>query len=238
VNTQSALFTCRDLSFEWEGITVVQGLNFEVQDGDYLCITGENGSGKSTLIQGLLGIKQPERGSIIRNGDLKSCSTGYLPQRRSFMNFFPAGVYEVVLSGRIGRLGIRPFYSHSDKHAAEKNLERLGIAALRNQCYGELSGGQQQRVLLARAFCAAEQLLVLDEPSAGLDPVVSAEMYGMVEEFNREKGLTVIMVSHDIEKAIGAASHILHLGNRQLFYGTADEFRNSETGKKFMGKEA
>jgi zinc transport system ATP-binding protein len=130
---------------------------------------------------------------------------------------------------------MKPFYSHSDKQAAEKNLERLGIAALRNQCYGELSGGQQQRVLLARAFCGAERLLVLDEPSAGLDPVVSAEMYGIVEEFNREKGLTVIMVSHDIEKAIGAASHVLHLGNRQLFYGTADEFRNSETGKKFMG---
>jgi zinc transport system ATP-binding protein len=236
MNKQSALFTCRDVSFEWEGITVIQGLNFEVQEGDYLCITGENGSGKSTLIQGLLGIKQPEGGSIIRNGDLRTSSTGYLPQRRSFMNFFPAGVYEVVLSGRIGRLGLKPFYSHADKHAAEKNLERLGIASLRNQCYGELSGGQQQRVLLARAFCAAEQLLVLDEPSAGLDPVVSGEMYGIVEEFNREKGLTVIMVSHDIEKAIGAASHVLHLGNRQLFYGTADEFRNSETGKQFMGK--
>ncbi|MDR2607621.1 MAG: metal ABC transporter ATP-binding protein [Treponema sp.] len=236
MNKQSALFTCRDVSFEWEGLTVVQGLNFEIQEGDYLCITGENGSGKSTLIQGLLGIKQPEGGSIIRNRDLKPRSTGYLPQRRSFMNFFPAGVYEVVLSGRIGRLGMKPFYSHADKDAAEKNLERLGISSLRNQCYGELSGGQQQRVLLARAFCAAEQLLVLDEPSAGLDPVVSAEMYDIVEEFNREKGLTVIMVSHDIEKAIGAASHVLHLGNRQLFYGTADEFRNSETGKKFMGK--
>jgi zinc transport system ATP-binding protein len=237
VNKQSALFTCRDVSFEWEGNTVIQGLNFEVQEGDYLCITGENGSGKSTLIQGLLGIKQPEGGSIIRNRDLKSRKTGYLPQRRSSMNFFPAGVYEVVLSGRIGRLGMRPFYSRSDKREAEENLERLGIAALRNQCYGELSGGQQQRVLLARAFCAAEQLLVLDEPAAGLDPVVSAEMYGIVEKFNREKGITVIMVSHDIEKALGDANRILHLGNRQLFYGTADEFFNSETGKKFLGKD-
>jgi zinc transport system ATP-binding protein len=225
---------CRDLSFAYEGIPAVRGLNFTINGGDYLGITGENGSGKSTLIKGLLGLKAPQEGELRIEG-LKPNETGYLPQYRAAQMDFPAGVYEVVLSGRLSARGIRPFYSREDKKAADENLESLGIGDLRNWCYRELSGGQQQRVLIARALCAGKKLLILDEPAAGLDPVVTGELYRALQRLNQEAGLTIVMVSHDIAGAVSYAGLILHLKKDQLFFGTSAEYAASPLGKRFLG---
>jgi zinc transport system ATP-binding protein len=228
------IFSCRDLSFGYEGTPAVRGLNFAVEGGDYLCIAGENGSGKSTLIKGLLGLIQPQGGSLLRDG-VRQNEIGYLPQYRAARMDFPAGVFEVVLSGRLARRGLRPFYSPADRRAAEENLAALGIGDLRKKCYRELSGGQQQRVLIARALCAGQKVLILDEPAAGLDPVISAEVYRTLQRLNRKRGVTIIMVTHDIQGALPYADLILHLKTVQIFWGTREEYEASDIGKRFLG---
>jgi len=233
-----ALITCKDTSFAYEGITAVRGLNFEVNSGDYLCIVGENGSGKSTLIKGLLRLKIPKTGSVFMGDGLKQTEIGYLPQQTAVQKDFPASAYEVVLSGRISTRGILPFYSRKDKAIAEENIKRLDISSLRNLCYRELSGGQKQRVLLARALCATKKLLLLDEPAAGLDPIVTQELYRIIDKINHETGITIIMVSHDIRSAVKYASHILHLKTAQEFFGRTDKYLKSSVGNAFLGGES
>ena len=230
-----ALITCNDASFAYEGRAAVSGLNFAVSGGDYLCVVGENGSGKSTLVKGLLGLMPPVCGSVLTGDGLKPNETGYLPQQTAVQRDFPAGVYEVVLSGRLASRGLRPFYSRADKAAAEENMKRLDIYPLRNRCYRELSGGQQRRALLARALCAAKKLLLLDEPAAGLDPAATQELYRLIESLNRESGLAVIMVSHDIRCAVKYANRILHLNNAQAFFGLTADYLRSSVGQSFAG---
>jgi zinc transport system ATP-binding protein len=228
------LITCKDVSFSYDGNTVLSGLSFTVESGDYLCIVGENGSGKSTLIHGLLRLKAPQSGTIALGGGLKPDEIGYLPQRAETQKDFPASCYEVVLSGRVARRGMRPFYARADRAAARESLERLGMWEYRNRSFGELSGGQQQRVLLARALCATQKMLLLDEPVAGLDPVVTQELYRRIEEINKA-GITIVMVSHDVHGAVSYANKILHLGNERVFFGTTEEYRASDIGKHFLG---
>ena len=232
-----ALFTCKDVAFDYDGVTAVEGLNFEINAGDYLGIVGENGAGKSTLIAGLLGLKSPGSGQIIMGDGLRKNEIGYLPQKSPVQRDFPASVYEVVLSGRLNRQGFRPFYKEADKKAVQINLRRLGIEDLKKRCFRELSGGQQQRVLLARALCATNKILLLDEPAAGLDPVATRRLYELVKAVNKKLGISVVMVSHDIESVMRYNSHVLHLGGRQLFYGTVEEYRRSPVGHHFLGGE-
>ena len=230
-----AQITCKDLSFAYDGETVLSGINFSIEAGSYLCIVGENGSGKSTLMKGLLGLKAPTSGSIELGDGLKHTEIGYLPQQTQLQRDFPASVYEVVLSGRLNSMGGRLFYNTEDKKAAQENMERLGIEDLKDRCYMELSGGQQQRVLLARAMCATKKLLLLDEPVTGLDPVATNEMYNLIKLVNLCDNTSVIMISHDIHEAVRYATHILHLGNRQLFFGTTAEYRESALARRFVG---
>jgi len=225
----------QNVSFGYDGHIVVKDLNFSVDAGDFLCIAGENGSGKSTLLKGLLRLINPMEGTINFDKVIKQTGTGYLSQEAIAKKDFPAGVFEIVLSGHIGKMKLRPFYTRAEESNAEANLQRLGIADLKNRCFRELSGGQQRRVLLARSLCAAENLLVLDEPFSGLDPLISAELYALLKKINREDGMTIIMVSHDIEAA-NCANKVLHLQKRQLFFGSMEDYRNSETGKKFFVK--
>jgi len=232
-----ALIECKDACFAYEGNVAVSGLNFAVHSGDYLCIVGENGSGKSTLIKGLLRLMNPRQGSVSMGEGLRSNEIGYLPQQTAAQKDFPASVYEVVLSGRLAARGLRPFYARRDRAAAEESMRRLGVDSLRNHCYRELSGGQQQRALLARALCATKKMLLLDEPVAGLDPVVTQELYRLIESINREAGLTIVMVSHDIRSAAQYASHILHLRNAQAFFGPTGDYLMSDLGKSFVGGE-
>ena len=226
-----AYLTVQDLSLGYDGHTIVEGLNFTVNAGDYLCIVGENGSGKSTLMKTLLHLQDPISGQILIGDGLKKNEIGYLPQQTVVQKDFPASVKEIVLSGCQGRCGLRPFYNQEEKQLAKENMQRMGITELANRCYRELSGGQQQRVLLARALCATKKILLLDEPVSGLDPKVTAELYELILDLNRE-GITIIMISHDISAAVRYASHILHIGDN-IFFGTKDEYLQSDAGKIF-----
>lgn len=230
-----AILSCENVSLGYEGDIMLSDVNFQLKGGEYLCIVGENGAGKSTLVKGLLRLKKPVTGKIVTGDGLKPNEIGYLPQQTNAQKDFPASVMEVVLSGRLNRLGWKPFFTKTDKQVAEEKMELMGISHLKNHCYQDLSGGQQQRVLLARALCATGKLLLLDEPVAGLDPVVTIELYDLIARINREFHITIIMVSHDINAAMRYASHILHLSNRQLFFGTTDEYQKDEEGKRFLG---
>lgn len=220
---------CENLTLGYEGKEIIQNLSFSVNEGDYLCIVGENGSGKSTLMKTILGLHSPMKGKVVYGDGLKPAEIGYLPQQTLVQRDFPASVSEIVISGFQGSCGLRPFYTRAEKAQTLKNMERMGIEGIRNRCYRELSGGQQQRVLLARALCATQKMLLLDEPVAGLDPMVTADMYRLIKDLNNE-GITVIMISHDIEAALRYASHILHIGNR-VFFGSRDELMKSKYGK-------
>ena len=230
-----AILTCENASFSYDGVTVLEGVDFSLKAGDYLCVVGENGSGKSTLIRGLLSLKAPSKGRITLGDGLKKTEIGYLPQQTNIQRDFPASVWEVVLSGCLNSLGSRLTYRAEDKKRAAANLERMGIEELKDKSYQALSGGQQQRVLLARALCATKKLLLLDEPVTGLDPVAAGEMYNLIKLVNLCDDISVIMVTHDIHEAVRYATHILHLGHRQLFFGTAAEYKKSALGRRFLG---
>ncbi len=217
-----SLIEAKNLTLGYETGPVAENLNFTVKEGDYLAIVGENGSGKTTLMKTILGLTKPLGGSIEFGDGLKRNEIGYLPQQTVVQKDFPASVREIVLSGCQSQMGLRPFYGSVEKALAAENIRRMDIENLADRSYRHLSGGQQQRVLLARALCATRKLLLLDEPVAGLDPKVTAEMYDLIERLNHE-GITMIMISHDIEAAMKYASHILHFG-AEVFFGTKEEY--------------
>ncbi len=231
-----ALLSIQNLALGYESKAIIEGLNFTVNAGDYLCIVGENGSGKTTLMKTLIHLQKPLSGEIITGNGLMKNEIGYLPQQTTIQKDFPASVREIVLSGCQGRCGLRPFYNKEEKALAKENMERMGVLSLANHCYRDLSGGQQQRVLLARALCATKKLLLLDEPVSGLDPKVTTEMYHLIADLNRE-GITIIMISHDIAASVQYASHILHIGNT-IFFGTKDEYLKSGAQKMFENPPA
>ena len=227
---------CENLSLGYGGEVVVSGLSFSVSAGMYLCIVGENGAGKTTLMKTILGLRSPLKGSIVFGDGLRQREIGYLSQQTEVQRDFPASVREIVLSGCQGRMGFRPFYRTEEKELAARNMERMGIAELAERCYRDLSGGQQQRVLLARALCATQKLLLLDEPTAGLDPEVTADMYRVIHDLH-QSGVTILMITHDVTEALPYATHILHLGRRR-FFGTRDEYlRDRQSAFALDGKE-
>lgn len=214
---------CQNLTVGYDGRAILKNINFTVNRGDYLCIIGENGAGKTTLLRTLLGLQPPVSGKILFGDGLERKRCGYLPQQTVIQRDFPASVSEIVLSGCQNRCGLRPFYRKEEKEYVHKMMEKMGIAHLEDKCYRELSGGQQQRTLLARALCATQEMLFLDEPVSGLDPVATEEMYRLIEQINREDHITILMISHDIKAAVAYADHILEIG-KQIFLGTAQEY--------------
>lgn len=231
-----ALFTCQNVTVGYEGKAVAKDLNFTINSGDYLCIVGENGTGKSTLLKTLCKLKSPMGGNILTGENLRGSDLGYLPQQTELQKDFPATVKEIVQSGCLNRMGLRPIYNAVEKKKAKDAMEKLGIDVFSKKCYRELSGGQQQRVLLARAICAAQKILFLDEPVTGLDPKVTEELYNLIENLN-SNGLTVVMVSHDIEAAVKYATHILHISHNQYFYGTTQQYLNSKAYMLFNNEK-
>ena len=230
------IFECKDVTLGYENKVVAKNLNFKIDQGDYLCVVGENGTGKSTLIKTLLGLIKPLNGEVIANVQGKNHKgVGYLPQQTQAQKDFPASVWEVVLSGVLNNDHRCPFYNKKDKAEAEKNMEKLNILDLKKRCYRELSGGQQQRVLLARALCATDSVLILDEPVTGLDPAASMELYETIKDLNKKENVTIIMVSHDIKNALNYATHILHLEQEKDFFGTVKEYKKSKISDSFLG---
>lgn len=228
------IFECNNVTLGYENRIVAKNLNFRLDEGEYLCIVGENGTGKSTLVKTLLGLIKPLEGKIKADAGRSHKGIGYLPQQTQAQKDFPASVWEVVLSGVLNSGHKSPFYSKKDKSEAEKNLEKLGILDLKKRCYRELSGGQQQRVLLARALCATDSALILDEPVTGLDPAAAKDFYEEIKKLNQE-GVTIIMVTHDIKNALAYATHILHLEQENDFFGTVEEYKKSNVSNMFLG---
>jgi len=222
------LFEVKDVSIAYEGKKILEDISFSVFEGDFLVIFGENGSGKSSLVKTVLSLKEPLSGNISLSEGFNIFETGYLPQTTKFQADFPASAGEVVLSGFLNRMKNKPFYGKKEKEAADSNMELIGIKDLKKQSFKNLSGGQQQKVLLARALCAAEKLIVLDEPTAGLDPSSTADFYDMICKIN-QLGIAVIMVSHDVHSALSVSKHVLKLGSSGiLFYGTPLEYEQKE----------
>lgn len=212
-----ALLRCENVALGYQKHVLVQGLNLELNRGDYLCVIGDNGVGKSTFVRTLLGLQPPLAGQITLGEGLRPRDLGYLPQQTQVQRDFPATVAEIVQSGCASSMGWRPFLSRGEKQRVAENLERMGIAHLAGRSYRTLSGGQQQRVRLARALCGADTLLLLDEPVAGLDPEGTAEMYALVDGLNRE-GMTILMVSHDLEGVQAHATHVLRMARTPQVY--------------------
>ena len=231
------LLKCEHVDFGYENQDAVIDVSLEVSTGDYICIVGENGSGKSTLMKGILGLLKPTEGKIEISEELKKAGIGYLPQQTAAQKDFPATVFEVVISGCLGKRGNRPFYSPKEKQTALSNLERLGIADLKKSCFRDLSGGQKQRALIARALCATDKLLILDEPITGLDTSAIQDFYNIIRKLNREEQVAILMVSHDMANIVRQAGKILHLQQKALFWGTVQDYLKSGIGNQFLGGE-
>ena len=226
------ILACNHIFKSFGETTILKDASFHINEGERVAMVGINGAGKTTMLRIIMGEYDADEGEVIHG---KNTTIGYLPQQTAAQKDFPATVQEVVLSGTLSRRGNRPFYSRAERKLAAHNLERLGIEHLKQKCYRELSGGQQQRVLIARALCATEQLLILDEPITGLDPSAIQDFYHLIKKLNKEDGITIIMVSHDIGNVISQANKILHLHRRVVFCGTAEAYRQSVAGKEFLG---
>jgi zinc transport system ATP-binding protein len=228
-----ALIKCEDLVLGYDKSLLVEGLNFHIMAGEHLCIVGENGSGKSTLMRTLLRQNKPISGKISYGDGLDARQMGYLPQQTQIQKDFPASAFEIVLSGCLNSCKLFPFYSKKQKRLAKEKMELLRISDLETRCYRELSGGQQQRVLLARALCATEKLILLDEPVAGLDPESTLDMYNAIDALKND-GIAVIMISHDAKEALSHATHVLHVAHKPKFFGKVEDYLESDAYRAFI----
>ena len=221
------LIEAKKLNVFYENTHALEDISFELDEGDFLCIVGENGSGKSTLVKTLLGLVKLKSGELKIHADLKNDDFGYLPQVGPLQKDFPASVSEVVLSGCVNKHKFRPFFNQSEKSCARDNMTKLDIFHLRRKAFRDLSGGQKQRALIARALCASNKILLLDEPATGLDPDATESLYGLIKKLNKEFGVTIIMITHDIRDGLFDANKVLHLQRNVLFYGTPKDYQNN-----------
>lgn len=226
-----ALITMENVTIAFEGVDAIRNVNLTVERGEYLVILGENGSGKSTLMRAILGLVKPQQGRVVYGDGLRKNQIGYLPQQNQAQRDFPASVEEVVLSGCVSRLGRRLLFSKKEHRLVEEKLKMLDALSLKNKSFRTLSGGQQQRVLLARALCATDSILLLDEPVTGLDPDAASEMYGVIRTLNRVHGVSIVMVSHDLHGAMQDAGKVLVMDRGVDFLGSPEEYIRRENGE-------
>ena len=225
------ILRCENVSYKYDARHGIKNVSFDINAGDYLCVVGENGSGKTTLMKCILGIIKPTEGQVHYTG-ISQSEAGYLPQQPKHHSDFPANVFEIVLSGCNNKL----FYSKKDKEKVVNSLKLLEIEKLKRKPYGNLSAGQQQRVLLARALCAAKKLILLDEPVTGLDPEATSRMYELLLMLKKEQGITVIVISHDINASVKYGNKILHMHESPVFFGTTEDYIKTEQYKKIVGE--
>ena len=216
------LIETKNLSFSYQGkLDALKNINIQIKQGTFTCIVGENGSGKSTLLKCILGLNKGYTGEIIKQDHI-----GYLPQKTEIQTHFPASIEEIVLSGTISNNPRSIFYKKEDKILSENIMKKLGIYDIRKKCFADLSGGQQQRVLIARSLCGTKNLIILDEPTNGLDPEICKQIYELLDELKKNDNITVLMVSHDIERALNYADEVIKIENGEVsFIGTPSEFK-------------
>ena len=214
------LIKLKNLTLGYDNHIVLDNINLEINEGDFICVVGPNGSGKSTLIKGILGLIKPINGKVIFN-NLKQNFIGYMPQETTVDKNFPASVYEIVLSGTLNKTN---FYSKKEKDIVLENMKMLGIDNLKNKSFSDLSGGQRQKVLLARSLCATSKLLILDEPSNNLDKESKIELYDVIKNLNKNKGITIIMITHDLDHNNLVGNKILSLESKDIFFGSTKDF--------------
>lgn len=238
------VLSVRDLSISYNSIEALSGLSFEVGSGDYVGLVGPNGSGKSTLIKSILGLVKPSKGAITLFGQDASVSRpwsriGYLPQKmNTFSPHFPSSVREVVALGLISRKTFPRRIVKSDDSTIRHMLELLNITDIANKLIGELSGGQLQRVFIARALINDPEFVILDEPTTALDPETRENFFSLLRDINRDRHVTIILVTHDIGTIGAYASKLLYLDKKVIFYGSFDEFCISDTMSQFFGSSS
>ena len=219
-----AQLICKEITIAYEKENVVSDFSMEVEKGDYISIIGENGTGKSSLLKGILGIVPLRSGFVKFSDGVKRNNIGYLSQQSPMQKDFPASCYEVVLSGCLTRKGILPFFSKEEKQRAYTNMEKLGVLDLAKKSFADLSGGQRQRILLARALCATDKIIFLDEPITGLDPIASKDFYSIIEKLNKEESITIIMITHDVDNALIYSNKVLHMHKYKYYFGNKADY--------------
>lgn len=231
----------KNLSFAYGATEVLSGVSFVVNKGSYVALAGPNGAGKTTLIKLILGLDKPKTGEIEIFGtnkkDFKKWGrVGYLAQRASVVNpLFPASVKEVVGLGLLSQKKYFKNFSKSDKLKINEALKLMDISDFKDRLVSDLSGGQQQRVFLARALVSNPELLVLDEPSTALDPQIRENFFTLINNLNKEKGITIILVTHDTAQVGLYANELLYLDKTVIFYGPFADFCHSENMEKYFG---
>ena len=219
------------VSVELGGRSVLHDINFNVYEGGFVGIVGPNGAGKTTLLRAILGLVPVVSGSVEvfgrppgRNG---SHAIGYVPQRQSIADNFPATVGDVVMMGRLKHLGLMRFPGRKDWQRVDDSLSLVGMLDRRDRAVGRLSGGEQRRVMLAQALCASTRLLVLDEPTVGLDLPAEHEFYALLRKLIRDLSLTIVAVSHDLVALAGETDELICINHRMHIHGNAEEVIHS-----------
>lgn len=225
----------RDVTVRYEDKVVLERITFDIEKGEFIGIIGSNGSGKTTLLKTILGIVRPSEGRIeVLGKELFSHLTeirkkiGYVPQKTYINPKMPVLAKEVVLMGRYGRIGLLRHPKREDYEAAKRSLMEVDMYEKKDEPFGHLSGGQQQRIYIARALVQEPEILLLDEPTTGLDVKSQESIVNLISKLHREKGLTVLFVTHDVNSISSVADRIMYLRNRIVAFGSFEEVCKQE----------
>ena len=216
------LLEVENISVSYSNHTALENISFKIEEGEYVCLVGENGSGKSTLVKAIVGLLKPDNGKINLNISLDEVS--YLSQTNLKDLNFPATAKEIIMSG-VQKHGKLPFYTKEDKENYKKIIKDLKIEDIQYRRIGDLSGGQKQRVLIARALIRRPKLLILDEPTTGLDYNITKELYKILEEQNKEKNTTIIMATHDLDEIENVKPRIICLARKLKYDGNIEGWK-------------
>ncbi|PSL45000.1 zinc transport system ATP-binding protein [Salsuginibacillus halophilus] len=231
------------LTYRYGSQNVLEDISLTVEPGSFVGLVGPNGSGKSTLVKSLLGLLSPQSGSVKLFGRpqqrFKAWSRiGYVSQKaNSFNAGFPATVFEVVSMGLYGKVGMLRFLNRKHKQQVREAIQAVGMSEYEKRNIGELSGGQQQRVFIARALVSEPELLILDEPTVGVDAYSVQSFYDLLSELNQERGLTLLLITHDIGAMTRYVTDVACLNKHLHFHGTPGEFERNQDLSAFYGHD-
>jgi len=244
VSNMDILFELNEVSFRYGTDQILDSVSLQIQRGDFMAVLGPNGSGKSTLIKTMLGLTKPDSGSIrVMGRDLDEFDAwdrvGYVPQKVTDLDpLFPASVREVVAMGLLPHKRWPRFLSRGDESIIDEALELMEMHQYKDRRVLALSGGQQQRVFIARALASQPEILVLDEPTTGVDGATQERFYDMLELINREKGVTMVLVTHDIGVVTKHVNKVACLNQKLVFHGSHEDFCESEQAITLFGPES